>query len=171
MNEPSERLINLFGALALGVTDRVRWAALAETALGGETAAALVVIGHSPGLSIDRLSQVLRLSHPGTVRLVDRLTAADLAVRSMAPHDRRVAVLSLTKAGQVHRIALLERRRKALEAVLNEVAPEDRAALERLTEAMLRRLPKDATSALTVCRFCNNQLCLDCPMDAFGAVC
>ena len=57
MNEPSERLINLFGALALGVTDRVRWAALAETALGGETAAALVVIGHSPGLSIDRLSR------------------------------------------------------------------------------------------------------------------
>jgi MarR family transcriptional repressor of emrRAB len=171
MSESSDRLINLFGALALGVTDRVRWAALGGTDLGGETAAALIVIGHAPGLSIQQLGRVLRLSHPGTVRLLDRLTSAGLAVRSVAPHDRRVAVLKLTKLGHTRRAALLKRRREALEAVLKEVDPQDRPALERLTEAMLRSLPNDATSALTVCRFCNDQLCPDCPMDAFGVIC
>ncbi len=170
MSEPSDRLINLFGALALGITDRVRSAALDGMALGGETAAALVVIGHAPDLSIDQLGGVLRLSHPGTVRLVDRLASADLAVRSVAPHDRRVVALNLTEAGQMHRNALLERRSEALAAVLKVVAPEDRAVLERVADAMLRTLPHDASSALTVCRFCNERWCADCPMDTFGVL-
>lgn len=170
MSDPSERLINLFGALALGVADRVRWAALGEVALGGETTAALVVIGHAPGLSIDQLRRVLRLSHPGTVRLLNRLTSAGLAVRGVAANDRRVAVLKLTKAGHTRRNALLKRRQAALAAVLQGVSPRDRHALESLTEAMLRSLPDDATSALTICRFCNDRLCLNCPMRAIGQI-
>ncbi len=170
VSEPSDRLINLFEALAMGVADRVRWAALDETTFGGETAAALVVVGHAPGLSIDRLGRVLRLSHPGTVRLVDRLANAGLVVRSLAPHDRRTVALNLTREGQEQRAALFERRRKALEAVLQAVSPEDRAALERVSDTILRMLPSDAATALTVCRFCNELQCLDCPMDAFGAI-
>ncbi len=169
MSEPSDRLINLFGALALGVADRMRWAALDGTALGGETAAALVVIGHTPGLLIDQLRRVLRLSHPGTVRLVDRLTTAGLARRSAASHDRRAVALNLTAAGRAHRTALLERRHESLAAVLKAIAPEDRAVLERLADTMLQTLPDNASSALTVCRFCNEHQCSDCPMDAFGA--
>ncbi len=168
MSEPSDRLTNLFGALSLGIADRIRWAALDETALGGETAAALVVIGHSPGLSIDQLGRVLRLSHPGAVRLVDRLATAGLAVRAVAHHDRRVAVLNLTDAGQAQRVSLLERRRIALEAVLDVICPDDRAALERIADAMIRRLPVDAASALAICRFCDDQQCVGCPMEAFG---
>jgi DNA-binding MarR family transcriptional regulator len=170
MSDPSDRLINLFGALALGVADRVRWAALGGVALGGETTAALVVIGHAPDLSIEQLRRVLRLSHPGTVRLLNRLTSAGLAVRSIASHDRRVVVIKLTKAGHMRRSALLERRRTALEAILQEISPQDRSVMERSIEAMLRSLPSDATSALTVCRFCNDRLCPNCPMNAFGAI-
>ncbi len=91
MSDPSDRLINLLGALATGVADRVRGAALDGTTFGGETAAALVVVGHTPGLSINQLGRVLRLSHPGTVRLVDRLANAGHVARSLAPHDGPVA--------------------------------------------------------------------------------
>lgn len=170
MSDPSDRLINLLGALATGVADRVRGAALDGTTFGGETAAALVVVGHTPGLSINQLGRVLRLSHPGTVRLVDRLANAGHVARSLAPHDRRTVALNLTEEGQACRAALLERRRGALKAVLQAVAPEDRAVLERAAAAMLRVLPTDAGTALTVCRFCDGRWCPDCPMDAFGAL-
>jgi MarR family transcriptional regulator, negative regulator of the multidrug operon emrRAB len=170
MGEPAERLINLFGALALGVADRVRWAALEGPAGGGKTSAALVVIGHAPGLSIDQLGRVLGLSHPGAVRLVDRLATAGLAARTVATHDRRTAALHLTDEGQDQRKALLKRRREAIQVVLRAVVPENLAVLEQMTDAMLRTLPNDATSALTVCRFCDERQCTDCPMDVFGAI-
>lgn len=37
-----------------------------------EENAAAIVIGHAPTMSIDQLSRILRLSHAGTVRLVER---------------------------------------------------------------------------------------------------
>ncbi len=168
MKEPSDRLTNLFGALALGVSDRVRWEALDETALGGEASAALVVIGHTPDLSIDQLGRVLGLSHPGTVRLVDRLTSANLAQRKVSPLDRRTAALSLTPTGRKQRSVVLKRRSAALKAMLSVVSAEDRGVLERVADAMLKTLPHDAASALSVCRYCNERQCANCPMDIFG---
>lgn len=170
MSDPANRLINTFGALVLGVADRIRWAVLDETGMGGEATAALVVIGHTPGLSINQLGRVLRLSHPGTVRLVDRLTSSKLAVRSSGTHDRRVVTLNLTAAGEARRTVLLERRREVLETVIEDVAAEDLVVLERITVAMLQMLPDDATSALTVCRLCNERDCPDCPMNQFGTL-
>ena len=170
MNAPSDRLINLFGALVLGVEDRIRLAMMDGMALGGEAAAALIVIGHAPSVSINQLARVLRLSHPGTVRLVDRLASAGLAERNVAPHDRRVVGLTLTDHGRNERKALLERRHEALAAILRATTPNDRAVLERVADTLLRTLPDDAATALTICRFCNEQRCADCPMDAFGSI-
>lgn len=170
MHTPSDRLNNLFGALALGVADRIRWAALDETSLGGEASAALVVIGHAPGLSIHQLAQVLRLSHAGAVRLVDRLVTAGLAERAAGAHDRRVVALMLTDKGRHDRTTLLERRHQLLDSMLAEVDPEDRAVLERVVDRMLQTLPDDAASALTICRLCYDQQCADCPMDKFGTL-
>lgn len=60
MNVLSDRLVNLFGALAVGITDRIKKAAFDPTIPGGgETTAAIVVIGHATGLSIDELGRVL----------------------------------------------------------------------------------------------------------------
>lgn len=170
MNVSSDRLVNLLGALALSLADRVRWAALDEMGVGGETAAALVVVGHAPGLSIDQLGRVLRLSHPGAVRLVDRLTRVGLAERAAASRDRRMVALYLTPAGQAQRDALLQRRHDVLAAALDAVSTEDRTVLERIAGAILRTLPDDASSALTICRFCDETRCPECPMDLFGAL-
>lgn len=169
MSHNHTRLENLLGALATGISDRIRQAVAERTPLGGEAAAALIVIGHTAGLSIDQLGRILKLSHPGTVRVVDRLVAAGLAERKPALNDRRALALHLTALGETERAAVLDGRRVAIAAVLGHVAPEDYAVLERLVESMLASLPCDATSAMTVCRFCDQHSCPDCPMDQFDA--
>src|SRR5690606_1644267 len=77
--KPDElRDLNVIGAFALALSDDFR-GAMQELAEGNESAcAALIVIGQESGLSVDRLSKILGLSQPGTVRLVDRLAADHL---------------------------------------------------------------------------------------------
>lgn len=169
MDDDHARLANLLGALATGISDRIRLAVAEQTSLGGEAAAALIVIGHAAGLSIDQLGRVLKLSHPGTVRVVDRLVAAGLAERKPALSDRRALALQLTPAGETERSAVLEGRRAAIAAVLGHVAPKAYPVLEELVENMLASLPCDATSAMSVCRFCNQHACPNCPMEQFDA--
>ena len=52
--------------------------------------------------------------------------------------------------------------------LLDRIAPEDCAALERAAEAIVAALPEDALSALTTCRFCDERRCAGCPMEIFG---
>lgn len=166
MGQPADRMINLFGALAQGVSDRVRTAISAAFPIGGEAAAALIVIGHEPGMSIEQISRILRLSHAGTVRLVERLVAHDLIAKARSASDRRMARVILTPTGEEQRAGLLSVRNDAVAALLAEVPAADRAALERVAETVLTSLLADVTSeALTTCRFCDQERCPDCPMD------
>jgi hypothetical protein len=55
-----------------------------------------------------------------------------------------------------------------LTVLLNQVAPEDLAALERVAEAIAAALPEDAVATLTTCRSCDKRRCIDCPMEVFG---
>ena len=160
MNVLSDRLVNLFGALAVGTTDRIKKAAFDPTIPGGgETTAAIVVIGHASGLSIDELGRVLGLSHAGAVRL---------AVRSKALRDRRAVALMLSEAGENRLSAMLQRRKETLSALLSDVSNADRLVLERIAETILAQMSDDAVSALTICRLCDERRCYNCPMDAFG---
>ena len=139
-----------------------------KTGLGGEAAAALAVLGHESGLSIVTLSEVLRLSHAGTVRIVDRLVEHGFATRAVAEHDQRSVTLSLTALGREARAALLARRHVVLADILSGLDAEDRTSLERIAEQVLRGIPADAVSALNVCRLCDEGRCRDCPMEIFG---
>lgn len=169
-SEPSDRLINLFAALAQGVSDRVRGVIAEAFPSGGETAAALIVIGHEPGLSIEQISRILRLSHAGAVRLVDRLMNQGWAAKSPSRTDRRVMHVALTAGGQAQRDILLELRRAAVSDLLAPLASHDHDVLERLAGFILAKLPGDALSALTTCRFCDEKMCTACPMGAFGSI-
>src|SRR5262245_62156240 len=150
MNDDYARLANLLGAFANAISDRVRLAVSERTNLGGEAAAALIVLGHESGLSIDQLGKILRLSHPGTVRVVDRLVAAGLAERKQSNVDKRVLSLQLTEAGERERESVLAGRREVLAPLLDVVAAEDLPVLERIVEKMLVSLPSDAMSAMSV---------------------
>ena len=57
------RTANLLGAIALGLADNILDTAERHVAHGGCTPAALSVIGHEPGQSIDFLARVLAECH------------------------------------------------------------------------------------------------------------
>ena len=82
--------------------------------------AAVIVIGHAPTMSIDQLSRILRLSHAGTVRLVDRLVERNLVEKRPSALDRRIMSLTLTTDGW-RPDKLLALRRAASTVLLNQV--------------------------------------------------
>ncbi len=131
----------------------------------GETAAAIVVLGYAPGLSVEILRQVLELSHPGTVRLVDRLEEDGLVVRRKGVNGRTVA-LHLTPKGGELRSQLMDRRLDTLEAALKGLSSDERLALGQLLAKVLTNLPETAMEKHRICRLCAVRLCSDCPIPA-----
>ncbi len=159
------RDLNVIGAFALALSDDFR-GAMQELAEGNESAcAALIVIGQESGLSVDRLSKILGLSQPGTVRLVDRL-AADRLVERKAGADRRAVALRLTEAGKRQVKSLLIGRRHALAEALRPLDLGERQVLAAIAEKVLRGLGHSAVECDRRCRLCDGDTCPDesCPM-------
>ena len=156
----------MLGALALGITDLVTDAVEEGAKHGAMAPAALATIGSSPGESIDLLSRTLKLSHSGTVRLIDRLEADGMVERKPGKEGRTVA-LFLTRAGKRAHAQVLERRRRAIEGVLAVLSPSERAELTRLVEKVLTGMTTGRGSAEFICRLCEIDSCPEhrCPVD------
>ncbi|MBO9436912.1 MarR family transcriptional regulator [Ruegeria sp. R13_0] len=161
----TDRTANLLGVLGLAVADRIE--DIARDILGrvGETPAALVVIGHGTGLSNDGLRRILRLSHPGTVRLVDRLVADGLVERGEGK-DRRAVALRLTEQGRRIRDKLLQGRLSALDALLVPLSEQERELFDGLLDKILISMDTTVSDRRTLCRLCDVQVCSDCPIPA-----
>lgn len=166
--KPEElRDLNVIGAFALALADDLK-AAMQELAEGNESAcAALVVIGQESGLSVDRLSKILCLSQPGTVRLVDRLAEARLVERKTGS-DRRTVALRLTEPGKRQVKSLLIGRRHALVQALRELDPGERQVLAAIADKVLRGVSHTPVECDRRCRLCDDDTCPDesCPMVA-----
>jgi DNA-binding MarR family transcriptional regulator len=165
----TSRRANLLGALALGLTDLIREAGETETRFGGEGAAALVVIGQAPGTSIRSLSTALRLTHPGTVRLVDKLAAAGLVRRRpvLRGADRRAVALTLTAAGRRTVKAVLAARERRLQVALANLTAGEQVALTPLLEKLLAGLTTSEAQGDALCRLCDLAACPQshCPVE------
>lgn len=161
-----ERTSNLLGALAISVTDAFNAVVAANAGYGGETPAALVTLGAEPGLSINRLRQILNLSHPGTVRLIDRLEKEGLVERRSGANGRTLA-LFLTDAGSERRKAILSERRQQLQIAINSLTPNERQQLTALLEKMLAAMTTNELQAFTICRLCEEEVCPGdrCPVE------
>ena len=127
---------NLLGALALSVTDRMD----AVTAAAGRSASAAAALSAMAqfldGASVERLRQVLGLSHSGTVRLVDGLVEDGLVQRLPAADARSTAV-TLSAAGH----AAAAETCAAREAVLhNLTAVLDAQELRQLQHLLSKKL-------------------------------
>jgi DNA-binding MarR family transcriptional regulator len=152
----SARAVNLLGAHALVVSDRMREAA------GMELSSAAVLTSlqtFADGASIDALRRVLGLSHSGGVRIVKRLEAAGLVAREPDPADRRAIRLHLTGAGQREARRLLAARQAALTALLAGLGEREHAALERLLERLLASVTASSDEANRICRLCDPGVC------------
>ena len=159
-------LANQLGALALALADDMRSGAEAAAGEAGPAAAALVLAGHEPGLSIAVLAAAVGLSHPGTVRLVDRLAADGLIERRPDPADRRAVGLYLTDAGAGRAAAVQAARTAPLQAVVAALTPAERAVLAPAVARLLAARVDGETAALRVCRLCDHERCGQCPVEA-----
>ena len=160
-----DRIANLLGVVGLAVADRIGDAAHDVLRHGGETPAALVVIGYGSGPSNDQLRRVLGLSHPGTVRLVDRLVADGLVERRQG-RDKREIALYLSERGLALREDVLKERLAAIRPLLTPLTGAEQEALAALLHKMLSSMDTTASERRTLCRLCDNRICTDCPIPA-----
>jgi MarR family transcriptional regulator, negative regulator of the multidrug operon emrRAB len=158
--ERDDRTANLLGALALTLTDRAGAAVHGDAGLAGSDAAALVTLrNYAEGEPLDVLRGALGLSHPGTVRLVDRLAARGLVARGRSERDGRAVALRLTKAGRRAADAALAARAGPLGTALGALTASERATLDDLLAKMLAAGTTDRASARHICRLCDPEAC------------
>lgn len=160
-----DRTANLLGAVGLAVVDRIEQTARDVLNRAGETPAALVVIGYGLGPSNDQLRRILGLSHPGSVRLVDRLVADGLVERHQA-QDKRAIALHLTEQGVLLREEMLNGRLAAIRPLLTPLTDAEQAGLATLLGKMLSQLATTDQERCTICRLCDDRACTDCPIPA-----
>jgi MarR family transcriptional regulator, negative regulator of the multidrug operon emrRAB len=155
---PSRREANLLAVLALELAGRMADAAARVSSMSAEGPAAIAALRLYPGCSVEELRRVLALSHPGTVRLVDRLQAAGLVERR-AGRDRRSLALVATPAGDEAAAGILDARLAVVGDVLAPLDDDERRALEPLLERLVGALADDHAAARRVCRLCDVDVC------------
>lgn len=157
-----DRTANLLGVVALAVADRIEETARDILNHAGETPAALVVIGYGLGPSNDQLRRILGLSHPGSVRLIDRLVADALVER----RDKRAIALYLTEQGASLREKLLKGRLAAIKPFMMTLTETEQGALAALLHKILSAMETTDLERCRLCRLCDDRVCSDCPIPA-----
>lgn len=160
-------LENLIGAMSVITADRVGDNVSEAYPRGGETPAALASIGASPGLTVSQLQAVLRLSQPGTVRLVDRLVADGLAEKRSGA-DARQSLIHLTPKGRRLRRKILDARHDAIAGMTAPLSAEERHTLLALLNRMLTPYPSCEMDKYQACRLCDQSVCNPCPLPGEG---
>lgn len=156
-------IANLLGALSLAVMDRIEQGAREVVGRGGETPAALIVIGYGQGMTNDKLRRILGLSHSGTVRLVDRLVLDQLVERRPGKDGREVA-LHLTAKGTTARKDLMACRISAVVSLLDVLSTAEMKRLGALIHELLARQDTSELDRFTICRMCDDRICQNCPL-------
>jgi DNA-binding MarR family transcriptional regulator len=155
-----ERTAQLLGALALTLADRTGAAVEHDAGVAGSDAAALVTLrNYAEGEPLDLLRRALALSHPGVVRLADRLQARGLVERHRSARDGRAVALRLTTAGREAADAALAARGEAIAAALATLEPAQRRALAPMLERMLGAQTTNSDASLVICRMCDPDAC------------
>jgi MarR family transcriptional repressor of emrRAB len=167
----SLRTANLLGALAGEIADRLDRLLRHHPNQTDSAAAALNLVGFYEGCSNTRLSQALRLSHPATVRLVDKLEADGL-VESRPGADRRSVALYLTERGRGRSREILVQRCAALSDIVDNLTGPEQQQLTALMEKLLRNLTSNADHADHICRLCDESACPpeSCPVHQVALV-
>jgi MarR family transcriptional repressor of emrRAB len=158
---PKLRTANLLGALAGEISERLERQLKTHPNQTDSAAAALNIIGFYEGCSNNELSRALRLSHPATVRLVDKLETEGL-VESRPGADRRSVALYLSSEGRERIRIILMARCGALGDVVDCLSDAEQRQLTRLLEKLLRKLTLSAEHADHICRLCDD---IACPAD------
>lgn len=161
----SDRSANLLAALGTALAD-AQSRACEGAGVHPSDAAALITLGHHPGVTVGALAPVIGFTRSAAVRLVDRLASARL-VRRDHGEDRREVRLSLTPKGAALRARILSARRAVVDKAAAPLDPRQAAGLEKMVEVMLAALTDSRESADHICRLCDENVCPPdtCPVE------
>jgi DNA-binding MarR family transcriptional regulator len=158
-----DRAANVFGALALIVTDQATDAVAAAAGRADSAGAALSALLHFLDRpSIDRLRQVLGLTSSGTVRLVDRLAESGYVRRDPGADGRSTAIV-LTDQGKRAASQVSAARADVLERSLAVLTPDERATFEILAGKVLVGMMRGPGATRWMCRLCDIGVCRGAP--------
>lgn len=161
------RLVNVLGAFALALADRIRDATEAAAGMTGAAPAALVALHQFlAGHTTEDLAQATGLTHSGAVRLVDRLVAAGLVERRPGRDGRSLSIV-LTKTGRVLSQEVTAARATAIDAAFDGLGRNDRRALLVLVETLTATVTTQRLGARQqgdepsgwLCRLCDFASC------------
>ena len=152
------RTANLLGALAMEIAGRLERHGRLHPNETSSATAALNLIGYYEGCSNGALSRALGLSHAATVRLVDKLEAADLVI-SEPGADKRAVALRLTDVGRERVRHVVHERCVLLGDILDVLTPAQRQGLNQILETLLSSLVEAAQDADHICRLCDGEEC------------
>ena len=154
-----DREANLLGALALVVTDQTAQTVAAMAGQSVSAAAALSALHQFLDRpTVDRLRQVLGLTHSGAVRLVDRLADAGLVTRG-AGDDGRSRSVALTGAGQRLAERITAARAALLTDALHGLSPAERQTLHTLMGRVMANIVHSKDGGPWICRLCDLDAC------------
>ena len=105
-----------------------------------------------PGLPISVLATRIRLSHAGTVRLIDRLVQDDLVERRRNNADQRARLIHLTGSGERLTGALLKARERVIDECVSALSRGDLDILGTLSERLLSANGFDKSGSSSLCQ-------------------
>jgi DNA-binding MarR family transcriptional regulator len=150
---------NVLGAVTLAVADQIPATVTPAGGRSDSAAATLSVLYHFSGHpTVDRLGQVVGLTHSGAVRLVDRLAGAGLVERAPGT-DRRSRSLWLTASGRRAARRVSSRRIAYLTSLLADLSPAEISTLHELLGRVMGQVVQHKQGRAWICRMCNLQAC------------
>ncbi|NPD16655.1 MarR family transcriptional regulator [Xinfangfangia sp. D13-10-4-6] len=160
------KVANMLGALAIVLADDLREAVNSALATTGETAAAIIMLGAHPGLTIGEVAEALSISHSGAVRLIDRLERDGL-VGKRPGADARTMLVELSSEGMAQRKIALRKRGAVLDRAVSLLDAQDEELLGRTLDKLLRGLLTRPEHGYRYCRMCDEDKCVPtcCPVE------
>jgi len=108
-------------------------------------------LARGPWLGSD-LAQALRLTPPTVSSAIDSLVRRGLVERGETPEDRRAVPLQLTAEGRACLDAVQEKVISVLTPLLQQLEPEERAALNHGLRALARAMASRPNLSSSACR-------------------
>jgi DNA-binding MarR family transcriptional regulator len=133
----------LAGHLRIAVARTARRLRQEAGGLSPTLTAALATVDHHGPLTPSELAQRERVQRPTATRIIARLEADGLVVRTADPSDGRSSLIAISAAGRALLHAVRTRKDAYLAKRLRTLAPEDRATLERAAVPLERLLEEE----------------------------
>jgi MarR family transcriptional repressor of emrRAB len=148
--------VNVIGAFALNLGERVQRAVEDACGVAGAPAVALVALHEfADGDSIALLARVLGVSHSRAVRVIDQLEARGWTRRGVDPRDGRAVSISLTASGKRVAGRGLRAREAAIAGFLAPLSDGELRALDAIAGSALAGQAVSLDAARRICRLCD----------------